>query len=167
MAATSSYMSPLNISTLRQIVGLKKSKKARGQLLTVSAQLEADVEQEEVKALEAETETQKTQVKQQTLLRPVKPQINELVDHYETSRITQGRVADKIHCLSDVGDWKMKVSASLRVNSAEDLEKEGGVDDGSFDLGAPPPFKLVDIRAAIPKYCWVKDPVWSMSYICG
>ncbi|CAM8982306.1 unnamed protein product [Rhodiola kirilowii] len=35
MAATSSYMSPLNISTLRQIVGLKKSKKARGQLLTV------------------------------------------------------------------------------------------------------------------------------------
>ncbi|CAM8978251.1 unnamed protein product [Rhodiola kirilowii] len=28
-------MSPLNISTLRQIVGLKKSKKARGQLLTV------------------------------------------------------------------------------------------------------------------------------------
>ncbi|KAL9683656.1 hypothetical protein QQ045_015482 [Rhodiola kirilowii] len=209
MAATSSYMSPLNISTLRQIVGLKKSKKARGQLLTVSAQLEADVEQEEVKALEAETESQKTQVKQQALLRPVKPQINvtrartraentegnlgidqfldttnefvwttetcnkvyscfqELVDHYETSRITQGRVADKIHCSSDVGDWKMKVSAPLRVNSAEDLEKEGGVDDGSFDLGAPPPFKLVDIRATIPKYCWVKDPVWSMSYICG
>ncbi|CAM8886133.1 unnamed protein product [Rhodiola kirilowii] len=78
MAATSSYMSPLNISTLRQIVGSKKSKKARGQLFPVSAQLEADVEQEQVKAPEAETETenQKTRVKQQTPLRPVEPQIN-------------------------------------------------------------------------------------------
>ncbi|CAM8878205.1 unnamed protein product [Rhodiola kirilowii] len=78
MAATSSYMSSLNISTLRQIVGSKKSKKARGQLLPVSAQLEADVEQEQVKVPEAETETetQKTRVKQQTPLRPVEPQIN-------------------------------------------------------------------------------------------
>ncbi|CAM8885553.1 unnamed protein product [Rhodiola kirilowii] len=118
MAATSSYMSPLNISTLRQIVGSKKSKKARGQLFPVSAQLEADVEQEQVKAPEAETETetQKTRVKQQTPLRPVEPQINvksknmsreyggqwlssvtrhvriyasELVDHYEGAPLTE------------------------------------------------------------------------------
>ncbi|KAK4385344.1 Omega-3 fatty acid desaturase, chloroplastic [Sesamum angolense] len=34
-----------------------------------------------------------------------------------------------------------------------------------FDPGAPPPFKLSDIRAAIPNHCWVKDPWRSMSYV--
>ncbi|CAO2825685.1 unnamed protein product [Amaranthus hypochondriacus] len=34
-----------------------------------------------------------------------------------------------------------------------------------FDIGAPPPFKLVDIRNAIPKHCWVKDSWRSMSYV--
>lgn len=36
---------------------------------------------------------------------------------------------------------------------------------GEFDPGAPPPFKLSDIRAAIPKHCWVKNPWRSMSYV--
>ncbi|CAM8878204.1 unnamed protein product [Rhodiola kirilowii] len=104
MAATSSYMSSLNISTLRQIVGSKKSKKARGQLLPVSAQLEADVEQEQVKVPEAETETetQKTRVKQQTPLRPVEPQINvkskNMSREYAIRRATQ---MDKLTLLLD------------------------------------------------------------------
>jgi len=34
-----------------------------------------------------------------------------------------------------------------------------------FDPAAQPPFKLADIRAAIPKHCWVKDPWKSMSYV--
>ena len=34
-----------------------------------------------------------------------------------------------------------------------------------FDPGAPPPFNLADIRAAIPKHCWVKNPWKSMSYV--
>ncbi|KAI0526905.1 hypothetical protein KFK09_002498 [Dendrobium nobile] len=34
-----------------------------------------------------------------------------------------------------------------------------------FDPGMPPPFKLAEIRAAIPKHCWVKNPWRSMSYV--
>ncbi|KAJ4725570.1 Omega-3 fatty acid desaturase [Melia azedarach] len=34
-----------------------------------------------------------------------------------------------------------------------------------FDPGAPPPFKIGEIRAAIPKHCWVKNPWRSLSYV--
>lgn len=34
-----------------------------------------------------------------------------------------------------------------------------------FDPGLPPPFKLADIRAAIPKHCWEKNKWRSMSYV--
>ncbi|KAK7321355.1 hypothetical protein VNO77_31921 [Canavalia gladiata] len=34
-----------------------------------------------------------------------------------------------------------------------------------FDPGAPPPFKIAEIRAAIPKHCWVKNPWRSLSYV--
>lgn len=70
--------------------------------------------------------------------------------------------------------WEIKVSAPLRVATldGEDNRDEmvNGVnglgDDGEFfDPGAPPPFKLADIRAAIPKHCWVKNPWRSMSYV--
>lgn len=39
------------------------------------------------------------------------------------------------------------------------------VDDVVFDPSAPPPFKVADIRAAIPKHCWLKDPWRSISYV--
>lgn len=66
------------------------------------------------------------------------------------------------------------MSAPLRVASVEGEEKRGekinGVngfkeEETGFDPGAPPPFNLADIRAAIPKHCWVKDPWKSMSYV--
>ncbi|KAE8674863.1 Omega-3 fatty acid desaturase [Hibiscus syriacus] len=38
-----------------------------------------------------------------------------------------------------------------------------GQDD--FDPSAAPPFRIADIRAAIPKHCWVKNPWRSMSYV--
>jgi omega-3 fatty acid desaturase (delta-15 desaturase) len=63
------------------------------------------------------------------------------------------------------------VSAPLRVPSVgeEDEKSDQRVnavqDDGEFDPGSPPPFRLADIRAAIPKHCWVKDPWRSMSYV--
>ncbi|TQD76001.1 hypothetical protein C1H46_038488 [Malus baccata] len=66
--------------------------------------------------------------------------------------------------------WSLNVSAPLRVPSV-DGEDNGRVstngvrDGGGFDPGAPPPFNLGDIRAAIPKHCWVKDPWRSMSYV--
>ncbi|KAD3338501.1 hypothetical protein R6Q59_026732 [Mikania micrantha] len=34
-----------------------------------------------------------------------------------------------------------------------------------FDPSAPPPFKVADIRAAIPAHCWVKNPWKSLSYV--
>ena len=66
-----------------------------------------------------------------------------------------------------------RVSAPLKLQSVwEEEEKEGervnGVNGGEirgeFDPGLPPPFKLVDVQAIIPKYCWVKDSWKSMSY---
>lgn len=43
---------------------------------------------------------------------------------------------------------------------------DGGAAEGDdFDPGALPPFSLGEIRAAIPKHCWVKDPWKSMSYV--
>uniref|UniRef100_A0A453AJH4 Fatty acid desaturase domain-containing protein n=1 Tax=Aegilops tauschii subsp. strangulata TaxID=200361 RepID=A0A453AJH4_AEGTS len=64
--------------------------------------------------------------------------------------------------------------APARLATAEDdgsgsraAGAQGG-DEGpadGFDPGAPPPFGLADIRAAIPKHCWVKDPWRSMGYV--
>nr|AFK27246.1 truncated fatty acid desaturase 3 [Linum usitatissimum] len=34
-----------------------------------------------------------------------------------------------------------------------------------FDPSAAPPFKIADIRAAIPPHCWVKNPWRSLSYV--
>ncbi|KAI8564238.1 hypothetical protein RHMOL_Rhmol03G0166600 [Rhododendron molle] len=65
----------------------------------------------------------------------------------------------------------IKVSAPLKVPFVGEEEREGegvfngvGNEDG-FDPGSPPPFRLADIRAAIPKHCWVKDPWRSMGYV--
>lgn len=37
--------------------------------------------------------------------------------------------------------------------------------DGTYDLSAPPPFTLADLRNAIPKECWQKDTVRSMAFL--
>ena len=41
----------------------------------------------------------------------------------------------------------------------------GDEEEIEFDPGSSPPFKLADVKAAIPKHCWVKDPWRSMSYV--
>ncbi|KAL6526853.1 hypothetical protein OROGR_015943 [Orobanche gracilis] len=67
--------------------------------------------------------------------------------------------------------WVLKVSAPLRIEQLEGEEAiEGGktvINGGEefFDPGAPPPFKLSDIRAAIPKHCWFRNPWRSTSYV--
>ncbi|CAM0152381.1 unnamed protein product [Urochloa decumbens] len=33
------------------------------------------------------------------------------------------------------------------------------------DLGKPPPFRIGDVRAAVPAHCWVKSPLRSLSYV--
>lgn len=74
-------------------------------------------------------------------------------------------------------DWALKVSAPARIQEVgKEGSKEGertsggfnglGLDEkGEFDPAAPPPFRLADIKAAIPKHCWVKDPWKSLSYV--
>ena len=55
-------------------------------------------------------------------------------------------------------NWGLGVSAPLRIQPLEEENEE-------FDPAAPPPFKLSDIKAAIPKHCWVKDPWRSVGYV--
>ncbi|XP_061348836.1 omega-3 fatty acid desaturase, chloroplastic-like isoform X2 [Gastrolobium bilobum] len=73
-------------------------------------------------------------------------------------------------------NWGLKVSAPLSIASPIEGEQESAAEiiNGAngveqelpeFDPSAPPPFKLADVRAAIPKHCWVKDPWKSMSYV--
>ncbi|KAJ0538564.1 putative acyl-lipid Delta(12)-acetylenase [Helianthus annuus] len=61
----------------------------------------------------------------------------------------------------------IKASAPVGVQLVEKDEKrvDGFESESGFNPGAPPPFTLADIRAAIPKHCWVKDPWRSMSYV--
>ncbi|CAM0152154.1 unnamed protein product [Urochloa decumbens] len=33
------------------------------------------------------------------------------------------------------------------------------------DLGKPPPFRIGDVRSAVPAHCWVKSPLRSLSYV--
>lgn len=66
-------------------------------------------------------------------------------------------------------DWGLKVSVPLQVASLDGEEEEekvnGFMKNSEFDPSAPPPFGLADIRAAIPKHCWVKNTWKSMSYV--
>ncbi|KAH7843119.1 hypothetical protein Vadar_012872 [Vaccinium darrowii] len=59
-------------------------------------------------------------------------------------------------------------TAPLKVATVDGLDEISERMNGTkvdFDPGAPPPFNLADIRAAIPKHCWVRDPWKSMSYV--
>ncbi|KAM1160962.1 hypothetical protein TB2_000107 [Malus domestica] len=69
--------------------------------------------------------------------------------------------------------WGLNVSVSLRVASVEEEEMgvngvnggEDGEKEVGFDPSAPSPFKLANVKAAIPKHCWVRDHYRSMSYV--
>ncbi|KAJ8491585.1 hypothetical protein OPV22_013306 [Ensete ventricosum] len=73
-------------------------------------------------------------------------------------------------------EWQLGVSALARmVPFAEEMKDGEGKGDRvasgcdgeeeAFDPAMPPPFWLAEIRAAIPKHCWEKDPWRSMSYV--
>lgn len=57
-------------------------------------------------------------------------------------------------------NWALNVATPLTT-----LQSPSDEQTARFDPGAPPPFNLADIRAAIPKHCWVKNPWRSMSYV--
>lgn len=84
----------------------------------------------------------------------------------------------KSHCLGSSlrlfrgNNWALNVSVPLNTVTSvgeeyEEIESVNGVEDDGvlFDPSSPPPFNLADIRAAIPKHCWVKDAWRSMSYV--
>ncbi|KAI4318199.1 hypothetical protein L6164_025995 [Bauhinia variegata] len=54
------------------------------------------------------------------------------------------------------------------VKASEPLHAPNGAgreEEADFDPSAPPPFKIAEIRAAIPSHCWVKNPWKSLSYV--
>ncbi|KIY95929.1 omega-3 fatty acid desaturase (delta-15desaturase) [Monoraphidium neglectum] len=54
------------------------------------------------------------------------------------------------------------------TNVVEQLKDERGFvlkADGTYDLSAPPPFTLSDIRAAIPDHCWQRNTVRSFAHL--
>ena len=55
-----------------------------------------------------------------------------------------------------------KVEGDQTMKNGLDCDNVGSEE---FDPTAPPPFKLAEIRAAIPKHCWVKNPWRSLSYV--
>lgn len=42
---------------------------------------------------------------------------------------------------------------------------DGICEEHDFDPSASPPFKIGDIRAAIPEHCWDRNPWRSLSYV--
>jgi len=98
------------------------------------------------------------------------------VEFLDTNKSVGDLKFQPLRCNLRERNWGLKVSAPLRVSSTEGEQNNvvdgmngtNGVDHEKlpeFDPGAPPPFNLADIRAAIPKHCWVKDPWKSMSYV--
>ncbi|KAL2569819.1 hypothetical protein GLYMA_18G202600v4 [Glycine max] len=97
------------------------------------------------------------------------------VEFLDTNKVVAGPKFQPLRCNLRERNWGLKVSAPLRVASIEEEQKSVDLTNGTngveheklpeFDPGAPPPFNLADIRAAIPKHCWVKDPWRSMSYV--
>ncbi|KAK7276000.1 hypothetical protein RIF29_17130 [Crotalaria pallida] len=45
------------------------------------------------------------------------------------------------------------------------VDNNNGHHQNGFDPSALPPFKIAEIRNAIPKHCWVKNPWRSLSYV--
>ena len=52
----------------------------------------------------------------------------------------------------------------VAMTKRDDGEVVNG-EDGKFEAGRPPPFRIGDIRVAIPSHCWVKNPWRSMIYV--
>ncbi|XVF46761.1 hypothetical protein PTKIN_Ptkin03bG0054400 [Pterospermum kingtungense] len=60
-----------------------------------------------------------------------------------------------------------EITSSFEARERKGISEcvNGSNDQSDFDSSAPPPFRIADIRAAIPRHCWVKNPWRSMSYL--
>ncbi|KAK1270126.1 hypothetical protein QJS04_geneDACA006104 [Acorus gramineus] len=110
---------------------------------------------------------------------PIRPKLTHLTQTHQ--RLNLGRPSTSLALLRRHHLTVTRVTAPLRYVTVEEGEheerkktqlKDLGFNEGEteseeerFDPGAPPPFGLAEIRAAIPKHCWAKDPWRSMSYV--
>ncbi|GAA0185186.1 hypothetical protein LIER_32474 [Lithospermum erythrorhizon] len=61
--------------------------------------------------------------------------------------------------------WPWVDFEEFRKLSEDNIKNKKSESEDVTDLSAPPPFRIGDIRAAIPAHCWVKNPWRSMSYV--
>lgn len=57
---------------------------------------------------------------------------------------------------------KRTTTTMMRAEAAAKATED---DDSRFDAGKPPPFRIGDVRAAVPAHCWRKSPLRSLSYV--
>uniref|UniRef100_A0A0D9XN64 Fatty acid desaturase N-terminal domain-containing protein n=1 Tax=Leersia perrieri TaxID=77586 RepID=A0A0D9XN64_9ORYZ len=51
------------------------------------------------------------------------------------------------------------------ASPTQEADCKASEDAHLFDAAKPPPFRIGDIRAAIPPHCWRKSPLRSLSYV--
>jgi omega-3 fatty acid desaturase (delta-15 desaturase) len=57
------------------------------------------------------------------------------------------------------------VQQEAAAKATEDMKSRQQVVDAGFDAGKPPPFRIGDVRAAVPEHCWRKSPWRSLWYV--
>ncbi|XP_062201961.1 fatty acid desaturase DES3-like isoform X1 [Phragmites australis] len=55
--------------------------------------------------------------------------------------------------------------STRRRDHKEEAAAKAAEDSHLFDAGKPPPFRIGDVRAAVPAHCWRKSPWRSLSYV--
>eukprot|EP00475_Leptophrys_vorax_P022756 TRINITY_DN3097_c0_g1_i3.p1 TRINITY_DN3097_c0_g1~~TRINITY_DN3097_c0_g1_i3.p1 ORF type:complete len:427 (+),score=6.85 TRINITY_DN3097_c0_g1_i3:84-1364(+) len=87
------------------------------------------------------------------------------IDHISTADSTIGlRQRQKLTTgADDAVDAVAAAAKDPALPGAEPVHQDEQQEE-EFDYGAPPPFSMSDVRNAVPKHCWVKDPVRSLAY---
>ena len=88
-------------------------------------------------------------------------------DQQQTMRLLYSFPRPRIS-LRYIWPWSWAVTAPKKMVAMAKKEAElvnGGEPQGTFESANRPPFKIGDVRAAIPSHCWVKDKWRSMSYV--
>lgn len=69
---------------------------------------------------------------------------------------------------AEFGSTKSRMPLVVDGKETKRMDTDGiskEMDEVDFDPGAQPPFRIAEIRAAIPEHCWVKNTWRSLSYV--